>query len=247
MLEKFGRVIAVLLLLFGLVKTSSDTSHAQSQDSARFCNLALVLAMDASSSVNSNEYALQMKGMASALLNQKVKEAILSMGGMYMAAFEWNGRNNQKLLFNWTWLENEQQIFNIASRLATHERNSVSSPTAVGHAIAYASFLYPNLPEPCNRHVLDISGDGINNEGYSPAIAYRNFNLNKVIVNGLVIQQTGVEHDKFYGELESYYNQQVIKRSGSFVIVADSFENFEDAMARKLLKEITPGLIGQLQ
>jgi len=57
------------------------------------CDLALVLAIDASSSVNSDEYALQMKGMAAALLDTEVKEAILSLGGMYMVAFEWNGHN----------------------------------------------------------------------------------------------------------------------------------------------------------
>lgn len=244
-MKRVGRILGILLILIATPNYHGYTPKAQSQP--RFCNLALVLAMDASSSVNSREYALQMKGMAAALLNQRVKEAILAMGGMYLAAFEWNGRRNQKMLFNWTWLENEQDIFNVASLLAKHERNSVNSPTAIGHAIAYASFLYPALPEPCNRHVLDVSGDGINNEGYSPRIAYRNFNMDDVIVNGLIIQQTGVEHDKFYGELESYYSQQVIKGAGSFVLVADSFENFEDAMTRKLLKEITPGLIGQLQ
>ncbi len=58
------------------------------------CDLALVLAIDASSSVYSDEYALQMKGMVSALLDAEVTEAILSLGGMYMAAFEWNGTRN---------------------------------------------------------------------------------------------------------------------------------------------------------
>jgi len=245
MFKRLGAALSLLLILLAVPK--SQYSIAQAQNQPRFCNLALVLAMDASSSVNSREYALQMKGMASALLNQRVKEAILAMGGIYLAAFEWNGRSNQKMLFNWTWLENEQDIFNVASLLAKHQRNSINSPTAIGHAIAYASFLYPTLPEPCSRHVLDVSGDGINNEGYSPNIAYRNFDLDEVTVNGLTIQQRGVEHDKFYGELESYYNQQVIKGPGSFVIVADSFENFEDAMTLKLLKEIAPSLIGQVQ
>ncbi len=245
MLKRFGALLSVIALLF--IVSHSQPNVAYAQNPPRFCNLALVLGMDASSSVNSREYALQMKGMASALLDQRVKEAILAMGGIYLAAFEWNGRLNQKLLFNWTWLDNERDIFKTASLLANHERNSINSPTAIGHALAYASFLYPTLPEPCARHVLDVSGDGINNEGYSPQIAYRNFNLDNVTVNGLVIQQTGVEHDKFYGELESYYNQQIIKGPGAFVLVADSFENFEDAMTQKLLKEITPGPIGQLQ
>jgi len=232
-----------LIILSAFLVLQSPKVRAQNQA----CDLALVLAMDASSSVNSDEYELQLKGMASALLDTEVKEAILSLGGMYMVAFEWNGRTNQKFLFDWTRLVTEADIFEVARKLATHKRNSEKSPTALGSALGYAHRLFPRLPTQCLRQVIDVSGDGLNNDGITPAKVYALWDFSNITVNGLAIKGTDPLHDNIHQDIDDYYRQQVLRGNGSFLIIAENFQSFADAMKQKLLKEIRPGPIGLLQ
>jgi hypothetical protein len=232
-------LVLVVAALFGI-------SHQKSNAQGSHCDLALVLAIDASSSVNSDEYALQMKGMAAALLDTEVREAILSLGGMYMAAFEWNGRMNQKMLFEWTQLNTEADVFGLADALARHERNSDNSPTALGSALGFAHRLFPQLPIPCFRQVIDVSGDGLNNEGIPPKKVLKLWDFSKITVNGLAINGSDPLHDSAHQDVMSYYRLNVLHGHGSFLVIAENFEAFEEAMKKKLLKEITPGVVGML-
>lgn len=239
------RIVIILSFLIAGTITLGSNSHSKAQGQA--CDLALVLAMDASSSVNSDEYALQMKGMASALLDREVTQAILSLGGMYMAAFEWNGIRNQKLLFDWTQLNSEADIFGLAERLAKHQRNSEKSPTALGSALGYAHRLFARLPKRCLRQVIDVSGDGLNNDGITPDKVYALWDFSNITVNGLVIKGTDPLHDNIHQDVDDYYRQEVLKGNASFLVIAENFKSFEEAMKRKLLMEITPGAVGLLQ
>lgn len=241
-MKRFLFILSVLIMSkvsFGV----SHKAHAQNQA----CDLALVLAMDASSSVNAKEYDLQLKGMATALLDKEVTEAILSLGGMYMAAFEWNGRTNQKMLFNWSQLNTEADIFALAQALATHERNSEKSPTALGSALGFAHRLFPQLPTQCLRQVVDVSGDGLNNEGITPEKVYALWDFSKITVNGLAIKGSDPLHDNIHQDIDHYYRQKVLHGNASFLVIAENFESFEEAMKKKLLKEIVPGAVGSLQ
>jgi len=239
---RFLTLIFAVVIMGGILLEQPQKVNAQ----GRSCDLALVLAMDASSSVNSDEYALQMKGMASALLDTEVKEAILSLGGMYMAAFEWNGRMNQKMLFEWTHLTTEADIFKLAEALATHERNSDRSPTALGSALGFAHRMFPKLPMRCLRQVIDVSGDGHNNEGIKPENVLRMWDFSQITVNGLAIRGTDPLHDSAHEDIVYYYRHNVLHGNNSFLVIAENFESFEEAMKKKLLKEITPGAIGLL-
>lgn len=241
-MKRFLFILSVLIMskvAFGV----SHKAHAQNQA----CDLALVLAMDASSSINAKEYDLQLKGMATALLDKEVTEAILSLGGMYMAAFEWNGRTNQKMLFNWSQLNTEADIFALAQALATHERNSEKSPTALGSALGFAHRLFPQLPTQCLRQVVDVSGDGLNNEGITPEKVYALWDFSKITVNGLAIKGSDPLHDNIHQDIDHYYRQKVLHGNASFLVIAENFESFEEAMTKKLLKEIVPGAVGSLQ
>ncbi len=240
-----NKLLTIIAFLIMCVVSFGGLNKAKAQGQA--CDLALILAMDASSSVNSDEYDLQMKGMASALLDTEVKEAILSLGGMYMAAFEWNGRTNQKFLFNWTRLKSEADIFAVARKLALHERNSEKSPTALGSALGYAHRLFRQLPTQCLRQVIDVSGDGINNEGITPEKVFALWNFSNITVNGLAIKGTDPLHDNIHPDIDDYYRQQVLRGNGSFLVIAENFQSFEDAMKQKLLKEIRPGPVGLLE
>lgn len=236
-------LFAICLMVSAVFILVPSRSNAQTQS----CDLALVLAMDASSSVNEKEYDLQLKGMAAALLDTEVTQAILSLGGMYMAAFEWNGRTNQKMLFEWSQLNTEADIFALAQALATHERNSVRSPTALGSALGFAHRLFPALPVPCIRQVIDVSGDGQNNEGITPDKVYELWDFSNITVNGLAINGTDPLHDSAHQDIMTYYRRNVLYGNGSFLVIAENFEDFEKAMKKKLLKEIVPGAVGSLQ
>lgn len=239
----FGQTLAILAFSLMLFLGPNETrTKAQTQ----YCDLALVLALDASSSVDTREYALQMKGLAAALLNPEVKEAILSMGGLEMAAFEWNGKSNQKLIFNWTTLLTESDIINLASKLAFHQRNSTNSPTAIGAALGYGYRLLQKNPKRCTRNVIDVSGDGANNEGITPLDVYQFYDFGNIVVNGLVIKDLYENPESFYRDAEIYYRQHVIRGPAAFLVLAHGFNDFEIAMKRKLLKEIVPGPIGRL-
>lgn len=227
------------LLLAMLVPLSANAQP-------RFCNLALVLAMDASSSVDDREYQLQMKGTARALLDPEIHEAIDLLGGMYIAAFEWNGRLKQKSIFEWTYLKSGLEAVKLAGILANHVRNATNAPTALGAALGHAHRQFQKVPQPCGRYVIDVAGDGVNNDGIIPADVYQLYDFSNIQVNGLVIKDIYTSAENFYRDPEGYYRRNVIRGPGAFLVLAHGFDDYAKAIKQKLLKEIIPGPIGEL-
>ncbi|MEE3100763.1 MAG: DUF1194 domain-containing protein, partial [Pseudomonadota bacterium] len=198
------------------------------------CSLALALALDVSSSVDPGEYALQADGLASALEDPDVKEAILAPGGLvYIAVYEWSGRWQHAVVAGWTELNTPGEIDALAARIRGFGRSHADYPTALGHAIGFAARLLAEAPV-CDRRVLDISGDGANNDGYEPAQAYGSFELQDVTVNALVVG------GQARPQLTRYFETMVIKGPGAFVEVARDYRDYAKAMKRKLLREIRP-------
>lgn len=202
------------------------------------CRLALVLALDVSSSVDAREYDLQRIGLASALDAPEIRAAILrgGAGDVALAVYEWSGRFQERLHLDWVWLRSEADITRAAAVLAGMERSTEDYPTALGSALGYGAQLMTRAPE-CTRRVIDVSGDGVNNEGFPPALAYKNFPFHGITVNGLVI----LGHD---AKVLPHYQSEVLRGSGAFLEVAEGFEDFERAMARKLFREISDLILG---
>ncbi|WP_299849272.1 DUF1194 domain-containing protein [uncultured Roseovarius sp.] len=202
------------------------------------CRLALALALDVSSSVNQHEYDLQRRGLAAALDSADVRHAILNgaSGDVALAVYEWSGRTQQKLHLDWLRLRSAADIDRAVVTLAGMTRSYDEFPTALGHGVAYGALLLDRAPA-CTRRVIDVSGDGMNNHGYGPRTAYRHFPMEGVTVNGLVI--TGGPD----GVLE-YYDRHVKYGKSAFVEVANGFREFEEAMTRKLHREISDLLLG---
>jgi len=144
-------------------------------------------------------------------------------------------------------LNTEADIFALADALAKHERNSENSPTALGSAIGFAHRLFPQLPTKCFRQVIDVSGDGLNNEGITPDKVYALWDFSKITVNGLAINGSDPMHDSAHQDVMTYYRRNVLYGNASFLVIAENFEAFEEAMKKKLLKEIVPGAVGALQ
>ncbi|SDW58248.1 Protein of unknown function [Ruegeria halocynthiae] len=202
---------------------------------AEQCRLALVLAMDVSTSVDATEDALQRKGLAAALIAPEIQEAFfVSPQPVALAVYEWSGSFNQKLLLDWQIITTTADLVTAAHRIGISERSTSDYPTAMGHALAYGATLLQRAPG-CLSQTIDISGDGKNNDGYGPQIAYKHFPFENTIVNGLVINAADFE-----GEIDliPFFQQNVLHGPGAFLEIAEGFDDFERAMRRKLEREL---------
>lgn len=197
------------------------------------CRLALVLAVDASASVDETEYITQRNGLAAALIAPEVQAAFLSdPEPVALAAFEWSGQWNQHILLDWRVIRTGTDLLLAAEDLSRAERKSTQSPTALGSALGYAAGILIEGPA-CEQMTIDVSGDGRNNHGYTPQLAYKHFPLGGVTVNALAIGGATVLDD-----LVGYFSAHVIRGPGAFVERARDYDDFERAMRRKLEREV---------
>jgi hypothetical protein len=195
------------------------------------CRLALAFALDVSASVDPGEYRQQLDGLAEALADPAVRAAILGPGGnVVMAAYEWSGRNQQVMIAGWSAIDSEEALDAFSRAVVTHKRQYGEFPTAIGYALGYGAVLLRGAPA-CQRKVLDVSGDGLTNDGFGPVEAYRHFDFGGVTVNGLVVGGGDLE-------LISYYQHVLIHGQGAFTEVALDYADYARAMRRKLLREI---------
>ncbi len=224
------RALAILAAL-----CFADSAAAQ-------CRLALVLALDVSSSVDAREDRLQRDGLTSALLSPEIVTAFLETpeAPVALAVYEWSGRYRQTRLLNWTLMDSRAAILSAATAISESKRSVNEFPTAMGYAIGHAATVFREGPE-CLFRTLDVSGDGINNDGFGPRLAYRNFPLNGVTVNGLAIGGAAQEDEALF----AFFRNEVIKGPGAFLEIAEDYDDFERAMRRKLLREVRARMIGR--
>jgi len=197
---------------------------------SRACSLALVIAVDVSASITESEYDLQQKGIAGALRDQAVVEAIEAVGGVWLHSFEWSGRYQQNTLLGWRFLSDERSIREAADEILKNTRDSREFLTALGPALVHARSVLNAAPERCHRQVIDVSADGINNEGEDPRLIYATVDFSDVTVNALVIRKKD--------RTVSYFANKVIRGPGAFIQSTNHYEDYTDAMIRKLLREI---------
>jgi hypothetical protein len=199
---------------------------------AQECRLALALGLDVSSSVDAREYRLQTQGLAAALTAPEVQEAFLASpeAPVMLQIYEWSGWQQQVVRLDWTRIGSPDDLARIAARLLGQERSFEQYPTALGFALLFGGRSLEERTD-CAQRTLDLSGDGTNNDGVSPEVARRDFPLDGITVNGLVIGAN-------VATLGRYYQQFVIQGDGAFVEVADDYADFERAMRRKLLREL---------
>lgn len=211
------------------------------------CRQALVLGLDVSLSVNLYDFTLQREGLASALVDDEVVSAMVDPDGSHveLAVFEWSGQHEQYLLVDWTVIDSPAKLAEIATQLIETPREMKSGRTGLGAAMLYARDLLESRSH-CLTRTVDLSGDGQNNSGPQPEQAKAWLGNSDLTVNGLVI---GVASDDFRSgdtdivELSRYYQDRVIMGALSFVETVIGFENYAEAMKRKLLRELVPALV----
>ncbi len=203
-------------------------------------DVALVLAVDVSRSIDEDEARLQREGYRTAVSDPVVVEAIRGgmLGSIAIAYTEWAGIEYQRVVLPWIRIAGMQDAQAWAQRLAEAPRVSLSW-TSISGAIRHARQVLTECPHEATRRVIDVSGDGVNNSG-PPAEDERD----RAVAEGTIINGLPIINDRpTFGRrppvpLDHYYQESVIGGTGAFMIVAEDFESFGIAVKRKLIREI---------
>lgn len=229
------RVGALMVAAAGLVAATPASAG---------CRQALAIGIDVSGSVDRTEYALQRDGMVAALDDPDVRFALLQMPGapVSLAVYEWSGTGSQRVMVPWTEIGDETALGLFRQALAAAPRWRMSTGTAIGDAMRFGRDLLAERGD-CPTLTLDLAGDGRSNLGPKPPAVPMRVGATDVTVNALAVGlPEGHGGDPGVAELSAYFLSQVIRGPDAFVEIALGYEDFRQAMARKLLKEITvPG------
>lgn len=221
--------------MLALVPARHAVAHADEQ-----VDVALALAVDVSLSMSPQELEIQRHGYAAALLDKSVLDAIAqgANGRIAVAYFEWAGSSSQRLVVPWTVIASRGDAERAAAMLTAAPSNSARR-TSISSAIDFAAALLDRLPVKTAKRVIDISGDGPNNQGAAVTSA-RDAAVGKgIVVNGLPLMTGGGFGSAFdIPRLDLYYADCVIGGPGSFVVPVNGWEQFPEAVRRKLVLEL---------
>jgi hypothetical protein len=203
-------------------------------------DVALVLAVDVSRSIDEDEARLQREGYRNAVSDPVVVNAVRGgmIGAIGLAYVEWAGIEYQRLVVPWTRIASQPEADRWSEALAAAPRASLSW-TSISGGIRFARDALGECPYEATRRVIDVSGDGVNNSG-PPAEQERD----RAVAEGITINGLPIVNDRpTFGRappipLDDYYRDAVIGGSGAFVIVAEDFESFGVAVRRKLIREV---------
>jgi hypothetical protein len=226
-----------------LIALSLLTATAHSASAT--CRQALALGLDVSGSVDATEYRLQLDGVAAALLDPDVEAAFLMFPDAHvrLMVFEWSAMDHQRQILGWTEIASVEDLGRVAARLLGTQPVPVGNPsTAIGAAMLYGIDQLQSQAA-CWQKTLDISGDGPANIGIHPQEITENM-VGQVIINGLIIgpdAPANVNKNRHnLKTLSEYYQAYVLRGAGSFGEAALAYTDFQDAMRRKLIRELQP-------
>ncbi len=219
------RLIPVLFLAFGLAAPASAQTTV---------DLQLVLAVDCSNSVNDVRFELQKQGYAAAFRNPQIMRAIASGAEQAIAVtmVQWTGPFHHAQVVPWMLIKDAASARTFADAIAKSERELFGgSGTSISGAIDTGVMLLSQSPFKSSRRTIDISGDGRNSSGRSVIRARDDAVAGGVGINGLPIMSLDPTLDR-------YFHSFVIGGPGAFMIPAANYENFADAILKKLILEI---------
>ncbi|HEV2162386.1 MAG TPA: DUF1194 domain-containing protein [Stellaceae bacterium] len=204
------------------------TSPAQAAES----DLALVMAIDVSGSIDPGEYRLQHEGIARAFETSAVLSAIGGgpHGAIDVTVIEWSDRHKQTTIVPWTRVSDRASGAAFAAQVRAAHRTS-GGLTSIGDALLAAAAAFETLHDHPMRRIIDLSGDGMANIGPKPAEVRDALVARGITINGLAILQ----HEPW---LSSYYDQNVVGGRGSFLLDVEGYKSFAQAMQQKLIDEI---------
>jgi hypothetical protein len=219
------RLSFIALLAAGLCVTAAAPSER--------VDVNLVLAIDSSSSVDLEEFTLQMEGIAHAFRDPALAEAIGNgvHGAIAVSLVEWSNTSWQRENIGWTVIRDAASARAFAEDVENRPRLIYGGATSISGALRFSIAQLTRSTASADRQVIDLSGDGSHNQGEPVAEARRAALAAGITINGLAI--VNEEPD-----LETYYRTEIIGGPGAFVVAARDYQDFFQAILRKLLREI---------
>ena len=210
------------------------------QEAATSVDVELVLAVDVSYSMDMDELAIQREGYAQAIISKEFLQALKTgpHGKVAVTYFEWAASSDQKIIIPWRVIDGPETADAVANEIMKTPIRRASR-TSISGAIYFAMPLFDESPYKGLRRVIDISGDGPNNNG-APIIGARDMALAKgIVINGLPIMVKEPSYSTMdIDNLDFYYEDCVIGGPGSFVVSIKDRDKFKEAIRAKLLLEV---------
>lgn len=222
-----GLLASMLMAMGGAMARSGDVE----------VDLALILALDCSGSVNDQEFALQTAGLGRAFQHKAVQEAIErgALKAIAVSVVQWSGNRHQVTAVPWTIIASGRDADNFGALVTTLARRIDPAATSISSLLNYSERLLDIAPQ-ASRQVIDVSADGPGNIGPPLNEIRGRLLLKGITINGLAIQNE-------WPKLAVYMQDHVAGGEGHFVIPAKDYQNYFDAILIKLVREITrPGI-----
>ena len=196
-------------------------------------DLALILALDCSASVNFDEFNLMANGCGAALRDPEVAAGLVSgpRHASLCALVLWSGPGKQEVMADWTRISNAKELEDFAAGVENVPRIVPAGSTALGEALEVCEKLLKLLPAAAGRQVIDMVGDGRSNDGIPPAPVRDRLAAAGVTINGLCVL-----HEE--PDLVQNFEQEVIGGPGAFALQCQDYAGFAEAMRQKLAKEV---------
>jgi hypothetical protein len=223
------RRAAAAALAAALLLVAAHPTHGAGATSV---DVALVLAVDVSESVDAEEYELQHEGIARAFENKDVIATISGgpHGAIAAMVLEWSDRDKQVVTVDWSPISDAATAGAFAARVRASRRSSAGL-TAIGDALLASDAAFARLGDKPDRRVIDLSGDGMANIGPPPDQVRDGLVAEGITINGLAILKTEPW-------LDQYYDMNVVGGEHSFLLKVEDFQSFATAIQQKLLGEI---------
>ena len=209
--------------------------------SAEPVDLELVIATDSSGSIGDEEALVQRQGVANAFRSEELAKVISYgvYGRIAVAYLDWSNQFDNTVVVDWTVIKDRPSAQKFADALEAAPR-TYGRRTSISSAVVSATELIERNSYEGTRRTIDISGDGPNNFGL-PLAPTREETINKgITINGLPIVLEGGQFERnFFPDIDKYYAGCVIGGRGAFAIVAKGYKDFERAVRRKLILEIS--------
>jgi hypothetical protein len=200
-------------------------------------DVELVLAVDVSSSMDNDEFALQRAGYVEALRHPDFVKAVLSgmRGRIALTYFEWAGTVHEDSVIPWQIIDGPDSANDFAAKLALRPLGGFGA-TAISSAVTFGASLFERNAVKGEKRVIDISGDGPNNSGMPVAPARDAVVSSGIVINGLPIL---IRPSRSFEDLDLYYAECVTGGPGSFVLPIHVVSEFATAIRRKLILEVS--------
>lgn len=247
------RAVLLALMAFSASLVAVTIAAAVSGDEV---DTALIVAIDVSNSVDEQRYKLQMEGIAQALEDPGVIQAIVggAKGGILFSLVTWADQTTVNL--PWTHIASEADAKAAARKVRTLPRQTGEFTCMAKMMRNVSDKIVPQIPSKAVKVVLDISGDGRDNcNGQEPIEQVRDELVKYgVTVNGLpILEGTGPEvvtpgapsaqsylpEKQKADPLEEWFRESVKGGPGSFVLPANGYADFGRAIRQKFVLEVS--------